>query len=450
METKLTLQQLTYIVDNKILFHVDQKKFRIERDDFGYSVQYRFYSGIDILGLFRITQRPDGIVEYVGNGQAESNILAGNNLDNLRQMWDRIYDKLIWPMIEHEELEILGLGDLKGIIVSVSLQDVREHLAALCGSNSTFGIYLAGEIVTSDRLTIIDVARAKILETEKGAVVGTVYLFPQAESTRVEFERKDTLWNLPIDENLVFLDFAMKAKAYFRRRNLIQSIAIDQTDRKVDSSNTYHILRGKVRATAQDLETWIRDCLTSHYFIIERHDLDETKKRFNLCFKQRRFLNPPEPIDVPWGGAKIIEWSDGTSEIVDMWADEPDDWEVSRTKTEDDREIWNQRLNWLQELSDEIREKYQVEEKRSAQTVQIDSRQIDESSEEIATNYDEAIRRFGTDKDLSLSDVKAIVKKCNAFIQRGGKVAEFCRQYSENKYTLETLRKWLRDARFAD
>jgi hypothetical protein len=69
------------------------------------------------------------------------------------------------------------------------------------------------------------------------------------------------------------------------------------------------------------------------------------------------------------------------------------------------------------------------------------------AQDETTLNNDNAIIRFGTDRDLSLADVKSIVKRCHSF---SGKVAEFWREYSDNKYTLETLRKWLDDPRFTE
>jgi len=69
------------------------------------------------------------------------------------------------------------------------------------------------------------------------------------------------------------------------------------------------------------------------------------------------------------------------------------------------------------------------------------------AQDEAVLKNDDAIKRFGTDRDLSLSDVKGIVKRCNNF---EGKVTEFWREYSDNKYTLETLRKWRDDHRFTE
>jgi hypothetical protein len=78
------------------------------------------------------------------------------------------------------------------------------------------------------------------------------------------------------------------------------------------------------------------------------------------------------------------------------------------------------------------------------------SMQAEKPQEMTSDNYDDAIIRFGTDKNLSLSDVKGIVKRCNAFVKSGGKVTEFYSQHSQDKYELETLRKWLKDSRFTN
>ena len=85
------------------------------------------------------------------------------------------------------------------------------------------------------------------------------------------------------------------------------------------------------------------------------------------------------------------------------------------------------------------------------QTAQADLTVKPEKPQDVIVgNYDDVIIRFGTDKNLSLSDVKEIVKRCNAFVKSGGKITEFHRQHSQDKYELETLRKWLKDPRFTD
>lgn len=61
---------------------------------------------------------------------------------------------------------------------------------------------------------------------------------------------------------------------------------------------------------------------------------------------------------------------------------------------------------------------------------------------------DVAGQLYGTHRRLTIEDVRAIVARCLAFTQRGGKVAEFHRRFSNGDYALETLRSWLRDKRF--
>ncbi len=82
----------------------------------------------------------------------------------------------------------------------------------------------------------------------------------------------------------------------------------------------------------------------------------------------------------------------------------------------------------------------------SGKTRSIESETL---KEKAGGSQDNAIVRFGTDRDLSLSDVKIIVKRCNAWVRDNGKVTEFWREHNKNKYSLGTLRKWLDDPRFS-
>ncbi len=61
--------------------------------------------------------------------------------------------------------------------------------------------------------------------------------------------------------------------------------------------------------------------------------------------------------------------------------------------------------------------------------------------------------KYGTNRDLSFEDVKAIVARCKAFQERGGKVPSFYDMQNitpgePRSYELETLRGWLKDPRF--
>ena len=81
----------------------------------------------------------------------------------------------------------------------------------------------------------------------------------------------------------------------------------------------YRVLSNEViAAPAQDVETWIRHILGRHLFQVDRQNLDSTGKSFFLHFKQR--LIGIEGLDhLIWGGVELIEWSNGTTEIVRMW-----------------------------------------------------------------------------------------------------------------------------------
>jgi hypothetical protein len=61
---------------------------------------------------------------------------------------------------------------------------------------------------------------------------------------------------------------------------------------------------------------------------------------------------------------------------------------------------------------------------------------------------DNTIKRYGTDRDMTRANVKDVVRRCTAFLDRGGKVTEWHRFYSDDKYSLETLRDWLDNPAF--
>jgi hypothetical protein len=97
METRFTLQELDRIVYNKLLFFLDRQKYKIEPNKIrDHTVEYLIYSGEKLIGVFKITQRADGIVEYIGNG-------AGNQDPELSNAWFNLYYKMLIPIIEQEE-----------------------------------------------------------------------------------------------------------------------------------------------------------------------------------------------------------------------------------------------------------------------------------------------------------------------------------------------------------
>jgi hypothetical protein len=136
----------------------------------------------------------------------------------------------------------------------------------------------------------------------------------------------------------------------------------------------FHLLENeKISATAQDLETFIRHALGQHLFIVEKLNLDETNRRFQLYFWQRhigldRHMNDGEIGKIYWGGVEIIEWSDST-EITRMWAHTPEDWYIGMFGLNVNKEM-EKRYEWLEGLSNEIREHFKQsvgEEQRVAQ-----------------------------------------------------------------------------------
>jgi hypothetical protein len=61
---------------------------------------------------------------------------------------------------------------------------------------------------------------------------------------------------------------------------------------------------------------------------------------------------------------------------------------------------------------------------------------------------------YGTCRDMTIDEVRSIVKRCRTFTQRGGKVPEFYRrqnvvQGAPKSYELETLRGWLKNPKFS-
>jgi hypothetical protein len=62
--------------------------------------------------------------------------------------------------------------------------------------------------------------------------------------------------------------------------------------------------------------------------------------------------------------------------------------------------------------------------------------------------------KYGTCRDLTIDDVRDIVRRCRAFQEIGGKVPEFYRREDINpgeprSYELETLRSWLKKTNFS-
>lgn len=105
--------------------------------------------------------------------------------------------------------------------------------------------------------------------------------------------------------------------------------------------------------------------------------------------------------------------------------------------------------NWLLSLSD------QEWSTASAVSAEATLRLYDEnrashpeSAEPTLSSEDVTGQRYGTDRDLTIDDVRTIVARCLVFKRQGGKVTEFYRRENTDSYTLETLRSWLKDKRF--
>jgi hypothetical protein len=71
----------------------------------------------------------------------------------------------------------------------------------------------------------------------------------------------------------------------------------------------------------------------------------------------------------------------------------------------------------------------------------------------LSNEADPAGGKYGTCRDLTIDEVRAIVARCRAFQEKGGNVPEFHRRQkivpgAPRSYELETLRGWLKDPKF--
>lgn len=81
------------------------------------------------------------------------------------------------------------------------------------------------------------------------------------------------------------------------------------------------------------------------------------------------------------------------------------------------------------------------------QVVSSEANKVSKTSEEIP-DPDDLVPRYGTFRDLTTNDVRKIVKQCRAFMDSGGTIASYHLYYAKNKYSLDTLRKWLNNPKF--
>jgi len=67
-------------------------------------------------------------------------------------------------------------------------------------------------------------------------------------------------------------------------------------------------------------------------------------------------------------------------------------------------------------------------------------------------NPDRIVKRYGTDRELTLEDVRTIVKECKAYQSMRGTVSAFYNEelseHISEKFSYETLRSWLKDEKF--
>ena len=105
--------------------------------------------------------------------------------------------------------------------------------------------------------------------------------------------------------------------------------------------------------------------------------------------------------------------------------------------------------NWLQGLSEHEWLTESVDSAEAPLRLQYEQRtKPPDSVETDPVSDDVAGQKYGTYRDLTIDDVRAIVARCLAFKKQGGRVTEFYRRENTNAYTLETLRSWLKDKRF--
>ena len=61
--------------------------------------------------------------------------------------------------------------------------------------------------------------------------------------------------------------------------------------------------------------------------------------------------------------------------------------------------------------------------------------------------------KYGTNRDMTIDEVRKIVNNCRSYMNQGGNAPEFYRQYCKNSgpksFALETLRSWLKKPKFS-
>src|SRR5690348_12514024 len=85
VETNFTLPELDQLVYNKLLFFLDRNKYKVTHNKVSdHTIEYLIYLGSSLAGVFKITQRQDGIVEYTGNS-------AGIDNPEVYTAWSNLY-----------------------------------------------------------------------------------------------------------------------------------------------------------------------------------------------------------------------------------------------------------------------------------------------------------------------------------------------------------------------
>lgn len=117
--------------------------------------------------------------------------------------------------------------------------------------------------------------------------------------------------------------------------------------------STYRILHNaKIKAPARDVEIFMAHFFRQpkYRFVVHR---EPTSGPQFIYFRNDEFGDA-------WGGAQIVEWSNGTTQIVEMF-------EFNNIYYSGDPKIFEEfskmHFEWLEELSDAIRKTFKVKEK---------------------------------------------------------------------------------------
>lgn len=165
-----------------------------------------------------------------------------------------------------------------------------------------------------------------------------------------------------------------------------------------------------------------------------------------------------------FGRLEICEWYDESAATrfaeppkPPLWqfADEAEREKVHRRRVQHQRTLWWELTNRLQADPILIRTWGGYSLPRPARRIEAKPQtSTEDAASDILPDELHPGGKYGTNRDLTFEDVKAIVTRCRAFQERGGKVPDFYDQlnldpFGPRYFELETLRGWLKDPKFA-